>query len=78
MKFQVTRTSDYDKDKKPCDRAVLSEHKTCYGESIWEIEINSLEDLIAFRKEVGHPVILLEPYDVKDMHELEIYDYYRE
>lgn len=46
------------------------------------IELNSLDDLLAFVASVGEEVIITTPYDVPDdapfKHTLEIYDFYRE
>ena len=48
-----------------------------------EVEINTLDDLLAFVKEAGHSVIISEPPyanedKTKEIWDLEIYDDYRE
>jgi hypothetical protein len=78
MKFIVTRTTDVLTLTPPCERAELSEHQSYFGGKVWEIEINSIEELIELKKEVNHPIILCDSYNVEGMLELEIYDGYRE
>lgn len=80
MKFIITSTSSewLSDSPKPCEGAVLSEHKTAHGENIWEIEINSLEELIELKKKLNYPIILLNPNQIEGMYQLEIYDDYRE
>lgn len=70
MKYQITRASDWAREKKPCSQAVY-EGKDEYGDNIWTIEINSLADLYALMNEVGKIVIHPE-------NEIQIYDYYIE
>lgn len=77
MKFDITRTSDIFREEIPCKGAVLTERKTSYNENVWEIEINSLEELIELSKEVNCGIILCRPRSVEGMYELEIYDDYR-
>ena len=79
MKFIVSRTSGY--DIKPCEEAVKVELTSKeYGHPIncWVIEINSLEDLLKFKKECGHDLIIGDSYYKEIPFEIEIYDYYRE
>ncbi len=45
-------------------------------ETVWTIELNSLEELISLEKEVGKLVISHDAYI--NMHSIEIYDTYRE
>ncbi len=78
MKFIISRTSTTFSGVKPCECAELSEHKDCFGNKIWEIEVSSLEELVELKKKFNHPIVLCDSYDVKDMLELEIYDDYRE
>lgn len=78
MKFIIYRTSNsYLNANSPCEEAVLVEHKLVYKnndheqyKNIYEIEINSLEDLINLSKKYGEIII--------NGNTLEIYDDYRE
>lgn len=60
------RITEYDiaRDLEPCQR--------------WGIEINSLEELINFKKEVGTDLIITTSYVDGQTPEIEIYDDYRE
>lgn len=78
MKFEITRASDVFREEMPCKGAVLTERKSRFNENVWEIEINSLEELIELSKEVNHGIILRRPHSAGDMYELEIYDDYIE
>ena len=82
MKFEISRTSGH-------SRGVIKPHKDCklkrvdpdYGTRTWDIELRSLEDLIAFVRDVGHEVIVAEGYEPGSTTApitLEIYDDYRE
>jgi len=75
MKFVVTRASDLLGNKKPCKNAKkeLINYKNGSDEE-WTIEINTLEELINFSKEVGNNLVL----SVDDNLELTIYDSYLE
>lgn len=69
MKFTVTRTSQWDNEK-PCERAKFDE-VDIWGDKRWYIEINTIEELMAFKREVGVPIII-------GSDSIEIYDGYRE
>lgn len=92
MKFLVSRTSckpNFVEKEQPCENAVITE--IVYNEphfyfnkeagdttKYWEIEINTLEELIEFYKKCNNEIILTtNNIDQKSL-ELEIYDYYRE
>lgn len=69
-------------DQPPVEGAVPSKY---YSDAIscWEVELDSLDDLLGLIKEVGCPVIISEHADGihtrKDRQwELEIYDHWRE
>ena len=47
-------------------------------EDVWGIEINSLEELMAFKKEVGEELVIGISYLDERTPSLEIYDDYRE
>lgn len=70
MKYQITRASDWTREKKPCSQAVY-EGKDEFDDNIWTIEINSLAELHALMNEVGKIVIHPE-------NEIQIYDDYLE
>ena len=77
MRFIITRTSDYDGKNPPCEGAVpLYKDKKS---AVWEIEINSLEELLQLSVKTVQPLILFaQDYDKDGVPELEIYDNYRE
>ena len=70
MKFIVTRTSQWDNEK-PCKNAKLDYEVNLWGDKQWYIEINTIEELMAFKREVGVPIII-------GSNSIEIYDGYRE
>ena len=70
MKFIVTRTSQWG-DEKPCENAKLDDEVNVWGNKRWYIEINTLAELMAFKQEVGVPIII-------GNNSIEIYDDYRE
>lgn len=74
MKFIVSRTSVWKSDITPCEEAKREEFED--GPD-WTIEINSLEELIAFRKKYGELVLTASVIPEID-NEIEIYDDYRE
>lgn len=74
MKFIVSRTSVWDSNIAPCEEAKREEFED--GPD-WTIEINSLEELIAFRKKYGELVLTASVIPEID-NEIEIYDSYRE
>lgn len=86
MKFTVTRTSDRHNANKPCNNAVcvkpyeperFNGHNYADSEGQWEIEINTLEDLLALIGETNHPIILDCDSNNKE-YDIEIYDDWRE
>ena len=83
MKFNILRTSQtltgfyHKEDPKPYNNAKLVINtEGCH----YEIEINSLEDLIKLQEEVNESLIISDDYDMKGMcsKSIEIYDAYRE
>lgn len=70
MKFIVTRTSQWDNEK-PCENAKLDNEVNLWGDKQWYIEINTIEELMAFKQEVGFAIII-------GNNSIEIYDGYRE
>ena len=79
MKFKIWKTSD--DYNKPCEKAVLvSEKKGEYNwrERTWEIEINSLEELLKLAEETKDKCLVVFAQDEKAGPAIEIYDDYRE
>ena len=64
MKYEISRTSDWLGEKKPCAKAYKENDK-------WYIDINSLEELNELISEVESKVIV-------GNNNIEIYDDYRE
>lgn len=87
MIFNLKRTSDWGADKKPHERAYMigqteiltivngKETDKKIKATNWGIELNSLEELLAFRAECGYELIIC-PGDSEVT--LEIYDGYRD
>lgn len=81
MKFAVRRTSDLLSEKPPCEEAVLVERENdCFRwiRSIYEVELNTLDELIEFTKKHEGAVVLITDDGDRDKYYLEIYDDYRE
>lgn len=79
MKFIIERVASWKNNNKPCKNAVLKERKKIdfagNYENIWEIEVNTVEELMAIIEETGEPIILSkESYNYKDMPLIQIYD----
>lgn len=76
MKFLVTRTSLYNRwgSNSPCKEA---KQEMSEDGPIWTIEINTLEELINFRKKYGDIILTISIYPEID-YKIEIYDDYRE
>lgn len=74
MRFKIRRTSKWD-DTKPCEEAYILQgvHDPNAWYQKWSIDINTLEDLIAFSKKYGDLVII-----TNGEKSIEIYDTYRE
>ena len=80
MLFLVTRTSDYWSKEKPyknCFPIKYHNYINSQIEDCWGIEINTLEELMEFQKDVGSDLILI-TYAHSEIPEIEIYDDYRE
>lgn len=76
MIFRITRTSDYwyTDQPKPCKNAkkIVEMDPVWHCENVhWDVEINTLEELLDLLKEEGHELIISDGY-------IEIYDDYRE
>lgn len=74
MRFMIYRTSDVRREFPPSQNAQLVGEEWQFGHkwSNWEIEINTLEELIALRDEVDQDVIVGKQQDGVDF--IEIYD----
>ena len=73
MRFRITRTSDW--QNCPCRESVFNRETQEYN-----IEINTLEELVAFSKKYGE-LVFKDDNDYgkeKDIPSIEIYDSYRE
>lgn len=90
MIFEVERTSqwDFDENKPPCDGAFVKEfeitkttrNRPAVKKKIkrWFIELNTLEDLLAFKEEnVGELIITYSNLETVE-YRIEIYDIPRE
>lgn len=74
MKFIVSRTSLWGNNSSPCKEA---KQEMSEDGPIWTIEINTLEELIAFRKKYGEIILTVSVLPEID-NEIEIYDDCRE
>lgn len=71
MKFVVVKSSVWHWKCPPCKEAVYNEEK-----KEWEINLNSLEEVLAFMELQGNPLIISDLG--KNRFQIEIYDSYRE
>ena len=96
MIFEIERTSQwtFDENEPPCDGAFVKEFEitetmwnrpaTKKKMKSWFIELNTLEDLLAFKEEIDEEIIIRYSNwadnikDVKVIYQIEIYDTYRE
>ena len=76
MLFQVIRTSMWEEEK-PYDKCIPIKTNAKYPNS-WGIEINSLEELMDFKRDVGSKLVINQSYIDKQLPMIEIYDDYRE
>ena len=82
MIFNIYRTSNiiFSENKPPCDKAFIKEFEG-HGKD-WFIELNTLEDLLNFKEEIGEPIIIDDDIwkgnNVGVEYSIEIYDDYRE
>jgi len=68
MIFEISKTSDWYGKQKPCKKAKMVNND---GENKkWQININTLKELLKLREEVGKLII--------NSDSIEIYDSYRE
>lgn len=85
MIFRICRTSSLDSECKPCEGAIpVTIPSVIYWpgrmkttRTAWNIEINTLEELIALQNILEEDLILLKPVNGEDP-SIEIYDGYRE
>lgn len=76
MIFRITKTSSYlhTDQPKPCKNAkkIVEIDPVGHFKNVrWDVEINTLEELLDLLKEAGHELIISDGY-------IEIYDDYRE
>ena len=77
MKFLVTRTSaingDLTDNTPPCEGAVLlNPDREIWEPPLYGIELDTLEDLMAFKERVGCSVIIGKPFDKSDYADVEL------
>lgn len=85
MKFEITKTSDNEQTKPPFEGCVPDGPDPKYRNGyrpdakVWVMEINSLEELLAFKDKVDNEVVITNPWREGALkYGLEIYDTYRE
>lgn len=92
MIFNIYRTNNFIffEDNPPCNKAFVKEFKRpVLGDKYkmvqnkdWFIELNTLEDLLNFKEEVGEPIIINDDFgednNIGVKYSIEIYDNYRE
>lgn len=77
MIFNIYRTNNFvfSEKRPPCDKAFIKEKD-------WFVELNTLEDLLNLKEEIGEDVIISDyPFRCNNIgveHSIEIYDDYRE
>lgn len=79
MKFEIERASEVFQGnrERPCPNAELI-GKDSYGQNVWSIEIDTLEDLIALGKRCKCGLVLGFRNDEEDINHITIYDGYIE
>ena len=75
MKFEIYRTSDWYRENPPCEGARLVRAGSAMHSAVYEIEIETLEQLLELMQAVESPIIIMGNYDEPA---IEIYDDYRE
>lgn len=75
MKFEIYRTSDWYREKAPCEGAKLVREGSAAQSAAYEIEIETLEQLLELMQAVESPIIIMGNYYEPA---IEIYDDYRE
>ena len=74
MLFRISRTSE---TEPPC-KGTIKGNEDFWGQNIWTIEINSIEELHELSKTEGKEIIIGEADDCEKIPYLEIYDTWRE
>ena len=79
MKFEIYRTSDWCRENKPCEGAKLVRAGSAEHKPVYEIEINTLEQLLELVDEIND-IIVMDSDKSKTgyKYEIELYDDYRE
>ena len=76
MKFIVSRTSEYSKNR-PCDEAIR-EYNSQEKKEVWVVKIKDLKQLCEFTRKYGNNNVLTTSEAETRLPEIEIYDDYRE
>lgn len=71
MIYRITASSRERLNEEVLHRLAYQDGVDEFGHTVWRIEINTLEELMKFIRECGHPIIVEED-------EIEIYNWYRE
>ena len=78
MKFLIGKASDWHGDNKPCSKAIKI-GKNKYDNNVWEVELNTLDDILALMNECDKDLVIGESYyDDEHKYEITIYDDYME
>ena len=80
MKFNVIRTSYHHHEMKGDVKLIKDSSDESYERSVWEAEINSIEDLLKLKEANKVEIIIKESWHEEGSHPytIEIYDDYRE
>ena len=79
MKFEIYRTSDRCRENPPCEDAKLVRAGSVVQDAVYEIEIDTLEQLLELVNKEGDVIIMNSDKSKTGYeYEIEIYDGYRE
>ena len=83
MKFEISRTSCWSSEELPC-KGVTKEYnvvkmpKRDFGYNYYSKDINSLDELMDFIKNVANNKVVIQWNEWSKLYEIEIYDTWRE
>lgn len=83
MKFEVSRTSSWGTEEKPCKNAtkeyiVVKLPKNTVGYNCYTREFNTFEELMDFIKNEANNKVVIQWNEWSNLYEIEIYDDWRE